>query len=170
MVNGIFCSDKKIGAIFGPFFGPKFGHFGSKIRFSDIFFETAHQICLKLGQKLETNGLNHRMTVLCLRKFLFWPFWPFLGQKYITCDAIYMVLGCFCLFSSKPLMFLVIFWEELERMISKVENADARAQHAESWKLINQISGRKAPKQGILKGNSSKERVDSLQTFQWVTG
>ena len=51
--------------------------------------------------------------------------------------------------------------EELERMISKVENADARAQHAESWKLINQISGRKAPKQGILKGNSSKERVDS---------
>ena len=51
--------------------------------------------------------------------------------------------------------------EELERMISKVENADARAQHAESWKLINEISGRKAAKQGILKGNSSKERVDS---------
>ena len=53
------------------------------------------------------------------------------------------------------------FEEELERMITKVENADARAQHAESWKLINQISGRKAPKQGILKGNSTKERVDS---------
>lgn len=51
--------------------------------------------------------------------------------------------------------------EELERMISKVEQADARAKHAESWKLINEISGRKAPKKGIIKGNSSKDRVDS---------
>ena len=51
--------------------------------------------------------------------------------------------------------------EELERLISKVEQADARAKHAESWKLINEISGRKAPKKGILKGNSSKDRVDS---------
>ena len=51
--------------------------------------------------------------------------------------------------------------EELESMISKVEKADARAQQAESWKLINQISGRKASKKGIIKGHSSKERVDS---------
>ena len=51
--------------------------------------------------------------------------------------------------------------EELESMISKVEKADARAQQAESWKLINQISGRKALKKGIIKGHSSKERVDS---------
>ena len=109
MVNENFCSDKKIGAIFGPFFGPKFGHFCSKIRFSDIFFESAHQICLKLGQKLGTIALNHRMAVLCLGNFLFWPFWPFLGQKYIACGDIYMVLGCFWSFSSKPLMFLVNF-------------------------------------------------------------
>ena len=46
-------------------------------------------------------------------------------------------------------------------MISKVENADRRAKHGESWKLVNQISGRKATKKGILKGRSSKERVDS---------
>ena len=85
MVNDNFYSDKKIGVIFGPFFGPKFGHFYSKIRFSAIFFETAHQICLKLGQKLGTIALNHRMAVLCLGKFLFRPFWPFLGQKYIAC-------------------------------------------------------------------------------------
>ena len=88
MVNENFCPDKKIWAIFGPFFGPKFGHFRSKIRFSDIFFETAHQICLKLGQKLGTIALNHRMAVLCLGKFLFWLFWPFLGQKYIACGDI----------------------------------------------------------------------------------
>ena len=53
------------------------------------------------------------------------------------------------------------FEKELDEMISKVENADSRAQHAESWKLINQISGRKISKKGILKGHSSKERVDS---------
>ena len=51
------------------------------IRFPDIFFESAHQICLKLGQKLWTIALNHRMAVLCLGKFLLWPF---LGQKYIV--------------------------------------------------------------------------------------
>ena len=77
----IFCPDKKIWAIFGPFFGPKFGHFCSKIRFSDIFFETTHQICLKLGQKLRTVALNHQMAVLCLGNFIFSPFWPFLGDN-----------------------------------------------------------------------------------------
>ena len=46
-------------------------------------------------------------------------------------------------------------------MISKVEKADARAQPAESWKLTNQLSGRKTSKKGIIKGHTSKERVDS---------
>ena len=109
MVNDNFCSDKKIGAIFGPFFGAKFGHFHSKISFSDILFETAYQICLKLGEKLGKIALNHRIAVLCQGKFLFWPFWPFLGQKYIACEDIYMVWGCFWSFSSKLLMFYLIF-------------------------------------------------------------
>ena len=75
----LFC--QKIGAIFGPVFCPKFGHFCSKIKFLDIFFETAHQICLKLGQNLGAIALNHPMAVLCLGKFLFWRFCPFLGQN-----------------------------------------------------------------------------------------
>ena len=33
------------------------------------------------------------MTVLCLGKFLFWPFWPFLGQKYIACGDIIWFLA-----------------------------------------------------------------------------
>ena len=53
------------------------------------------------------------------------------------------------------------FEKELDTMILRVETADSRAQHAESWRLINQISGRKVSKKGILKGHSSKERVDS---------
>ena len=84
----------KVFGQFWAFFGPKFC---SKIRFLDIFFETAHQICLKLGQKLGTIALNHWMAVLCLGKFLFWPFWPFLGKKYIACGDIWFwaVLGNF---------------------------------------------------------------------------
>ena len=66
---------------------------GQKIRFLDIFFESAHQICLKLGQKLGTIALNHQMAVLCLGKFLFWLFWPFLGQKYIACGDIIWFLA-----------------------------------------------------------------------------
>ena len=91
----IFVLTEKSGPFFDPFFGPKFGHFCSKIRFLDIFFETAHQICLKLGQKLGTIALNLRMAVLCLGKFLFWPFWPFLGQKYIACGDIIWLWAVF---------------------------------------------------------------------------
>ena len=94
---------------FWTLFWSKFGHLCSKIRFLDIFFETAHQICLKLGRKLGTIASNHRMAVLCQGKFLFWLFLSFLGQKYIACGDIYMVWGCLWLSSSKPLMFLVNF-------------------------------------------------------------
>ena len=82
MVNDNFCSEK-------PFFGPKFGHFCSKIRFSDIFFESAHQICLKLGQKLGTNALNHRMAVLCLGKFLFGCFGHFWVKNTLLVVTLY---------------------------------------------------------------------------------
>ena len=98
MVNEIFCSDKKIGAIFGPFFGPKFGHFCSKIRFLDIFYETAHQICLKLGQKLGTVALNHIISVLCLGKFLYWSFCHFGVQNTLHVVTLYgfgLFLGIF---------------------------------------------------------------------------
>ena len=76
----IFVLTKKKQRHFGPFFGPKFGHFRSKIRFLVIFFETAHQICLKFGQKLGTIALNHRMAVLCLGNYFFRHFGLF-GSK-----------------------------------------------------------------------------------------
>ena len=50
--------------------------------------------------------------------------------------------------------------EELDKAIKEVENADERAKHGESWKLINEISGRKAAKTGIIKGKSKEERLD----------
>ena len=53
------------------------------------------------------------------------------------------------------------FEEELMGLISQVEAADARAQHAESWRIINQISGRKNTKKGIIKGKSKEDRINS---------
>ena len=44
-------------------------------------------------------------------------------------------------------------------MVGEVENADARSKHGESWKLINNITGRKTVKRGIIKGNSTEERI-----------
>ena len=36
--------------------------------------------------------------------------------------------------------------------------------HAESWKLVNQITGRKAAKKGIIKGGSKEERLKNWYT------
>ena len=44
-------------------------------------------------------------------------------------------------------------------MIKKVEEADSKSQHGESWKLINEISGRKTSKKGISKVKSQEERI-----------
>ena len=49
--------------------------------------------------------------------------------------------------------------EELCDMIKRVEDADSKQQHAESWKLINEISGRKAAKVGVIKGTNQEDRV-----------
>ena len=68
--------------------------------FLEIFFEIAHRICLKLGQKLGTIALNHQMAVLCLGNFLFRHF----GRFWVK-NALHVVT--FLSFSSKPLTFLV---------------------------------------------------------------
>ena len=49
--------------------------------------------------------------------------------------------------------------EELCDMIKRVEDADRKQQHAESWKLINEISGRKTAKVGVIKGENQEDRV-----------
>ena len=50
-------------------------------------------------------------------------------------------------------------------MIKKVEEADSKSQHGESWKLINEISGRKTSKKGILKGKSQEERIKAWYIY-----
>ena len=56
-------------------------------------------------------------------------------------------------------------------MIAQVEDADTRSQHAESWKVINQISGRKSAKKGIIKGKNKEDRINSwFQHFSQLLG
>ena len=49
--------------------------------------------------------------------------------------------------------------EELSEMIRKVEVADENSSHGQSWRHINTITGSKAAKKGILKGNSREDRL-----------
>ena len=58
-------------------------------------------------------------------------------------------------------MYEQAFEKDLEEKVKKVEDADSRAQHGLSWRLINEISGRKATPKGTIKGKSCEERVKS---------
>ena len=49
--------------------------------------------------------------------------------------------------------------EEVDELVKRVEQADARYRHRESWKIINEISGRKSVKAGVLKGKCKEERI-----------
>ena len=57
-------------------------------------------------------------------------------------------------------IYLNIQEEELSEMIQKVEDADTNYKHKLSWKLINEITGRKTAKQGMIRGNSKEERIN----------
>ena len=73
-------------------------------------FSSNPQICLKLGQKLGTIALNHRMAVLCLVKFSFCLFWPFLVKNTLLVVTLYGFLAekwPFEPISSKP---RIRFW------------------------------------------------------------
>ena len=54
----------------------------------------------------------------------------------------------------------VIAEEELDEMLREVESADVRSKHRESWRLINQITGRKSAKRSIIKANNKEDRIN----------
>ena len=56
-------------------------------------------------------------------------------------------------------VYNLVIEEDLNRKIEEVETAHANAKHGQSWRLINDITGRKAAAQGQLKGETQKERV-----------
>ena len=58
----------------------------------------------------------------------------------------------------------IIAEEELAKMIREVESANDRSKHGESWRLINEITGRKTTKQGIIKASSKQDRINKWYT------
>ena len=49
--------------------------------------------------------------------------------------------------------------EDLTSKLKEVEMAHVKSRHGQSWRLINDISWRKASAKGQLKGDTQKERV-----------
>ena len=54
--------------------------------------------------------------------------------------------------------------EELMQKVRRVEAAYGEFQYSESWRVINEMCGRKRPKEGQVAGNSPDERVNT-----WLT-
>ena len=56
-------------------------------------------------------------------------------------------------------VYNLVIEEDLNSKIKEVETAHANSKHGQSWRLINDITGRKASAQGQLKGETQKDRV-----------
>ena len=55
--------------------------------------------------------------------------------------------------------------------IQRIEAANAQSEHGRSWKLINELTGRKNTKRGILKASSQEERIKKWHDhFQKLLG
>ena len=54
--------------------------------------------------------------------------------------------------------------EELLKKVRRVEAAQGEQKYEESWRVINEISGRKRTKEGQITGNSPEERVNTWFT------
>ena len=57
-----------------------------------------------------------------------------------------------------------IYKEELDILVRKVESSNEHCGHRESWRLVNDISGRKTPKSAIIKAKSKEERIEKWYT------
>ena len=56
-------------------------------------------------------------------------------------------------------MHNIVFGEELNQKITQIEQSNKTNKHQKSWKLINEITGRKTTERAILKGRNKEERV-----------
>ena len=61
--------------------------------------------------------------------------------------------------------------DTLKEKIKQIENADLNRKYLLSWKLINEITGRKTTQKGMIKGKNQKERLQtSYKHFQDLLG
>ena len=54
--------------------------------------------------------------------------------------------------------------EDLDNMIRHVETADEEFRHEESWRLFNEITGRRTAKKGVIKVKDKEDRINKWYT------
>ena len=54
--------------------------------------------------------------------------------------------------------------EDLDKMIRQVETADEEFRHEESWRLFNEITGRRTAKKGVIKVKDKEDRINKWYT------
>ena len=57
--------------------------------------------------------------------------------------------------------YAALLKEQLEDKIKRIEDADINGKHGQSWKLINEVTGRKASVQGKLEGDMQGDRINN---------
>ena len=62
-------------------------------------------------------------------------------------------------------VYSIAFGEELNQKVTQIEQSNRSNKHQESWKLINEINGRKTAKRAILKGRNKEERVKNWHGY-----
>ena len=62
-------------------------------------------------------------------------------------------------------VYSIVFGEELDQRVTQIEHSNRTNKHQESWKLINEITGRKTAKRAILKGRNKEERVKNWHGY-----
>ena len=65
----------------------------------------------------------------------------------------------------------IVIEEDMEKKVTAIENTHANSRHRESWRLINDLSGRKSAKKSQIRGGSAKERQELwLDHFKSLLG
>ena len=62
-------------------------------------------------------------------------------------------------------VYSIIFGEELDQKVTQIEQSNRTNKHQESWKLLNEITGRKTARRAILKGRTIEERVKNWHGY-----
>ena len=57
--------------------------------------------------------------------------------------------------------YAALLKEQLEDKIKRIEDTDINGKHGQSWKLINEVTGRKASIQGKLEGDTQADRINN---------
>ena len=94
MINENFCSNKNIGGYFLPFLAQNLAIFAQKSGFGH-FLRNCTSDLSKTWSETGDKWFESSNGSVVFEKVLVWPFWPFLGQKYITMCVDVLAIFCY---------------------------------------------------------------------------